>query len=126
MYEDYTANQIADELKQVENYDPRLTGALSLLDEATLRWTSRHPETSTPQNEFSAARYRHKAAISGRRSNPEQAWADVVTAAGTLAGALRPYGDEQLQFCGQRSVYGTCHGLVHDGPCPRSDNHVNV
>lgn len=119
MFEDYTAADLADELDQVKHYDPYYTGPLSMLDEATLRWTVRHPGLSTRQNAFASARHLHK-----RSSKPEQGWASVVTAAEALAVALRPYGDEQLQFCGARSVYGTCRGQVHDGPCPRSDSHV--
>ncbi|WP_327066829.1 hypothetical protein [Kitasatospora sp. NBC_01302] len=125
MFEDHSANQIAAELNQVQHYDPQYTGALSMLDEATLRWTLRHPVLSAPQNAFSQARYRQKPTLANQGRDQQQAWADVVTAAEALALALRPYGDEQLQFCGVRSVYGTCHGLVHDGPCTRSDNHVN-
>jgi hypothetical protein len=120
VFETYSATQLADELNSVKHYDPYYTGALSLLDEATLRWTGRHPELRAPQQAFATARSRQK-----RGGISDSDWPNVVSTAETLAQALRPYGNERLQFCGQRSVYGTCHGLVHDGPCPRSSNHVN-
>lgn len=119
MFEDCTATQLAAELDQIPDYDPQYTGPLSLLDEATLRWTGRFPDLTATQWAFSQARGRHN--LAAGRDN----WAEITKTAQELAGAIRPLGDVRLQFCGARSVYGTCHGQVHNGPCPRSDEHVN-
>lgn len=119
MYEDYTANQIADELDQLKHDDPEFTGPLSLIDEATLRWTVRFPQLGTAHWAFAQARGRHN--LAAGRDN----WAQILTAATELASAIRPLGDVRLEFCGVRSVYGTCHGQVHNGPCPRADRHVS-
>lgn len=119
MFEDYTATQLAAELDQIPDYDPQYTGPLSLLDEATLRWTARFPQLDAAHRAFAQARSRHN--LAAGRDN----WAETTRTAQELASAIRQHGDARLQFCNARSVYGTCHGQIHNGPCPRSDKHVN-
>lgn len=119
MFEDYTATQIVDELDQLKHYDPEFTGPLSLIDEAALRWTARFPQLGAAHWAFAQARGGHN--LAAGRDN----WTQILTAAKNLADAMRPLGDVRLKFCGARSVYGTCHGQVHDGPCPRANNHVS-
>lgn len=101
------------------------TGALSMLDEAALSWTSVHPQLKSAHREFSSARSVWWPTTSARGTS--DAWAQVVRTARELANGLRQYGDETLPLCGRPSVYGSvCSGVVTaDGTCSYGeDSHI--
>lgn len=93
------------------------TGALSLLDEVTLKWATVHPELDVAQREFALARGGWWPG-DPRRDTPE-AWARVVGAAAALAEQMRQYGDERLPVCGRPDQWGgECRGVaLANGRC---------
>jgi hypothetical protein len=88
MPNDMTVTQLADELNAVRYLPPELTGPLSMLDQASLRWSIRYPQIQQEQQAFATARQQQFP-----RTRTEQTWQDVITTAGALADALRRIGD---------------------------------
>lgn len=117
MLDNHTAAEIARILRDlVNNPHPPMTGALSLLEENTMKWADVHPELGTIQHEFRDARARWWPG-DPRRDTPE-ALLRVRHAASALAGALVSYGSETLPLCGHPSVFGpSCRAVVLDGEC---------
>lgn len=110
----YTADELARILKNV--VFGASTGALSLLDDATMKWAQLHPELGPKQREFDKAR-RGWWPGDPWRDTPE-AWVAVVLSAGELGEQLRVYGDEKLPLCGRPSVFGPqCKAVRLDGRC---------
>lgn len=116
MLDETTAKEIASMLQNMATAEPPpMTGALSLLDENTMKWAQVHPEVAVAQAKFAAARHSWWPG-DPRRDTPE-ALTTVRFTALTLAAALAPYGDEKLPLCGRPSVYGPCRAVVLDGEC---------
>lgn len=126
MLDEWSAAMAADCLRNMI-YGLPPTGALSLLDEHTLKWSRVHPEIAEAQRAFSAAR--HGWWPDDPRRNSLAALSAVITAAFTLAEVLAPFGDETLPLCGRPSVYGPeCRGVKRpDGTCTYGeDSHTDT
>jgi hypothetical protein len=82
-----TAAEVADMLRFAAERGAS-TGALSMLDEATLAFRQ-HPGVMPALQEFSAARFAYQ-------RHGETGWQAVVEAARSLAAALEPLGEAQV------------------------------
>ncbi|MEU3877734.1 hypothetical protein [Streptomyces sp. NPDC029704] len=119
-YEEYTAAELADALVYVGRGSPEDTGTLSLLDQATLRWSMRHPELKDAHEAFAQARQ-----AQWPRTRSEETWQTVVIRANELAAGLRELGDAVLVLCAEQGEWGTCRRpLGEDGQCPHAAQHL--
>ncbi|MEU5429787.1 hypothetical protein AB0H73_29925 [Streptomyces olivoreticuli] len=105
MYKDVSTAQLAAPLEALPESNPHMTGAISLLDQASMRFAARYPSLADRQRAFSKARAVHWP-YRGMDN-----WAEVVKAGLELAAALRPLGSAVLDFCDQLWE-------DHDYPCP--------
>ncbi|MEW1760362.1 hypothetical protein AB0393_28110 [Streptomyces cyaneofuscatus] len=120
MQEKYTAAELADELSGVRHLSPEMTGSLSMLDEASLGWTTRYPQLAEAHQAFAQARGQQ-----WPRTRTEQTWQQVVAAADTLASALRELGDVRLEHCTQPTSWGTCDRVLpENGSCRGAHEHI--
>lgn len=120
MYSDFTSAELADALERVKGLSPELTGPLSMLDQASLGWTSRYPQLAEPQQAFSQARHKQ-----WPHTRTEQTWQGVVTTAAALAAALHELGDVRLERCTEQTGWGTCgRALPEQGPCRAEKEHL--
>ncbi|WP_030894223.1 hypothetical protein [Streptomyces sp. NRRL F-5053] len=119
-YEECTAAELAHALESVRYESPENTGVLSMLDQATLRWSMRYPELADRQQAFSQARH---AQWPGARN--DETWGNVLACASELASSLRELGDAELALCQERTGWGTCHApLSEDGQCRSTAEHL--
>ncbi|MET9779157.1 hypothetical protein ABZ023_33760 [Streptomyces sp. NPDC006367] len=120
MLKTLTSTELADVLGGVQCQSPELTGPLSMLDEATLGWTSRYPQLAESQQAFSRARRQHFP-----RTRTEQTRQEVVATASALFAALRELGDVRLERCAEPTGWGTCDlVLPEQGPCWGGQEHL--
>jgi hypothetical protein len=118
MFTDLTPAELADALDRAEQF-PHNTGALSMLDEATMAYGRKYPAAAGPQQAFVTARYAHMRSYSTRTgSYSDEAWREATEAAHALAAVLRPLGDARIARCKRRTGWGTCNiPLDADGTC---------
>lgn len=125
-YTDLTAAQLADCLELAERY-PGNTGALSMLDEATLEYGWRYDSIGPAQRAFADARHAHMRSYTTERGDySPEAWDKAMAAARDLAAALRPLGDFTFRRCKRQGPCGTCNMVLDDdGTCRSSLGHVD-
>jgi hypothetical protein len=124
-YDDLTPAQLADCLDMVSQF-PGNTGALSMLDEATLEYGWRNDSIGPARRAFADARHAHMRSYRAERGDyAPEAWDNAVTAAHALAAALRPLGDAILPRCKRQGPCGTCNMALKDGECRSSLGHVD-
>jgi hypothetical protein len=118
MFTDLAPAELADALDEMERF-PHNTGALSMLDEATLAYGWKYPATDSAQRAFAAARYAHMGSYRAETgSYSDESWREAMRAAHALAEALRPLGDTRIERCKRRTGWGTCNiALDDDGTC---------
>jgi hypothetical protein len=124
MFEEATAAQLAAGLDQVQTLDLHYTGPLSMLDEATLRWTRRYPDLTPYHREFSNAwDSLHRQEATGQEA--PSARQRVRKAAAALADKLRELGQARLALCTAPTGWGRCCvPLDDDGQCATPQFHL--
>ena len=124
---DCTAAHLAGMLDATEN-NPHSTGALSALDEATLAFRRKSPRLAELQSAFGNARYAHMRSYStATQGYSDQAWDTAMSAAHSLAAALRELGDMRIARCKRQAGWGTCNlPLDDDGQCRSSSGHKDA
>jgi hypothetical protein len=127
VYMDLTAAQLADCLELAGSF-PGNTGALSMLDEATLAYGWRYDSIGPAQRAFADARHAHMSSYTTERGDyAPEAWDAAMTAARALADALRPLGDFALPRCKRTGPCGTCNMVLDDnGECHSSLGHTDA
>jgi hypothetical protein len=126
-YMDMTAAELADCLELAAGV-PGDTGALLMLDEATLAYGFRYGSINEAQRAFGTARLAHMGSYSTERGDyAPEAWDAAMTAARNLAAVLRPLGDYALPRCKRPSLHGTCNMVLDDagGKCRSTLGHTD-
>jgi hypothetical protein len=123
---DMTAAELARCIDETTDF-PQNTGALSMLDEATLAFGSKYPKIGDAQRALADARHRHMRSYSPTtRQYSDDAWNDAMTSAKRLASELRALGNVRIARCKRRAGWGTCNlPLGDDGQCHSSLGHVD-
>jgi hypothetical protein len=123
MFKDCTAAELADLLETAAK-EPKYTGGLSMLDEATMAFGRFSPEIASAHQRFAEARLNHL--HRHRAPDPEVLEEKVVGAARGLAVLLRPLGDVRVARCKRQAGWGTCGlPLDDDGTCRSSLGHAD-
>lgn len=121
---DRTASELASMLDDMESA-PHSTGSLSMLDEATLAFSRETPRLGELQRAFGIARITHLYSWSDGAYS-EQAWLTAMSAAHSLAAALRELGDARVARCKRPAGHGTCDiPLDRDGQCRSTLGHTD-
>lgn len=110
---EYDAVQLAGALEAVEGF-ARSTGSLSMLDEASFAFGCVYETAGPAQQAFSQAHYSY------RHSPSNETWEQAMTAARTLAIALRALGPVTIVRCrqlAQRPGRDLCGMPLSPGPC---------
>lgn len=121
---DLTAAELADALAGTEHF-PHSTGQLSMLDEATLAFTSKSTEIRKAQEAFAAARLAHRDSYHRAGHYTDEAWQRAVDAAQQLAALLRPLGGFRIAWCTEQVAgWGVCDSpLDESGLCSGAHMH---
>jgi hypothetical protein len=126
---DWTAADLADALDALDTGSRAVkgTGWLSMLDEATLAFGLKYPEVAAPQQEFGQARYAHLTSYRPETGGyADEEWQRAMSAAHSLAAALRPLGDKRIARCKRQTGWGTCNlPLDDDGQCRSTAGHTD-
>jgi hypothetical protein len=123
---DCSAAELADLLDDMERY-PHNTGSLSMLDEATMAFGNVSPDLAGLQRAFADARYAHMRSYRTETgSYSGEAWDAAMTAAHSLAAALRELGNVRIARCKRQAGFGTCNlPLDDDGECRSTLGHTD-
>uniref|UniRef100_UPI003F49183C hypothetical protein n=1 Tax=Amycolatopsis sp. CA-096443 TaxID=3239919 RepID=UPI003F49183C len=121
-----TAAQLADALERT-GHAPHNTGALSMLDEATIAFGAKSAELGEAQRRFADARIAHLHALAPSGGDTDDAWRQAMQAARRLAALLRPLGDARIARCTRPAGWGPCGlPLDEDGECRSAIGHLDT
>lgn len=124
---DMTAAELARCIEQTADF-PHNTGALSMLDEASLAFGMKYPKVGEVQRAFADARHRHMRSYSASSGGySDDAWNEAMTGALQLASELRSLGDTRIPRCKRLARHGVCNlPLSDDGQCHSSLGHADA
>jgi hypothetical protein len=123
--QDATAAELAYDLEVMDDF-PHNTGGLSMLEEATLAFGWKYDQIGPLQQAFAEARHAHMRSYRTETgAYSDEAWQRAMTAAHSLAAALRLLGDTRIARCKRPAGWGTCNfPLENDGSC-RAASHTD-